>query len=443
MKTRDTINEAQDKLKSFVPVMDQLSRARNPFELRYFVIGKHDDRIQQYKQAVIEMDTKYQAVLEGFDGLARKDIERSRLLAKKNLDEFDELERGLDLAKLERDERTARLGITGAAKEVFNFIAIIEREFYDLIDLTEEELLEKETDYWKSRFEKQVAVDNLVTQGVGISAGNLSSILSMPQDMQREILTKALVKTEEVKRLVQAATHDAGLILTTSYPHVPSLSAPPVHTELKLFKDAPDGYPTDKILTMDKCEIMIATLHRPGEENLPFPQVYIPAGKNYCTHYLTCDREDMVGEMRNRLVLDALSIGADYIWFVDDDLEVPHDALQRLYAHDKDIVGGWYPKKTPVLESASLIKVGDSKGPVPLDSKGLVNIDWALTSGCTLIKTEVFKNMKYPWFYTNIKHTEDTYFTNLATENGYKVWLDADIKAVHIDRSTGKRYAIA
>ena len=62
MSTKDSISEAKKKLKSFIPVMDSLSRSRNPFELRYFVIGKHDDRVQQYKQAVIEMETKYNAV---------------------------------------------------------------------------------------------------------------------------------------------------------------------------------------------------------------------------------------------------------------------------------------------------------------------------------------------------------------------------------------------
>lgn len=450
-RAKETINEVKQKLSEFVPVMDALSRARNPFELRYFVIGKHDDRIQQYKQAVVEMDAKYKAVLEGIHSQKLREIQRERLTLKLHLapkDRLEELENdetNLEIMKLDRETHDTQIGMTGAFKEVMDFITIIENEYSDLIEKTEEELLKQEKEYWKKRFAKQVSID-LLQVGNRISEGNLSSLMMMPKEMQKEILIEAAVRKEETLMFQNNAARDAHILLSQSYPHKTTYIAPPDFIPMKLRKDAPEGYPEDRIANIDRAEFMIATLHRPGDKVWLTDRFYIPTGKNNVAHTLDCPNGDSIGEYRNCVVKSALSLGCEYLFFVDDDLVVDKGALQQLYKtmtdNNLDVVGGWYCKKTPVIESATMISIPGSASmqPVPLDATGLIEVDWSLTAGLTLIKTEVFKKIPYPWYMTIHQGTEDTYFSARCREVGIKSWLDTSVKAEHVDKSNGDAY---
>ncbi len=446
MKTKEQIDDIKQKIADFVPVMDQLSRARNPFELRYFVIGKHDDRIQQYKQAVIEMDAKYKAIREAIHGKKVRDleiekIELSMIDPTTRLEEIENEKKQLEIDKLKYEEHDSLIAVTGAVKEVLDFIHIIETEYSDLMDKTEEELLKHEVEYWKARLSKQIHID-LMSPVHAISEGNRSVLQSMPKEIQEEIYAMAMIRTEEVKQLEEKMARQTLITLSESYPRPTAFIAPPDYTTLKLRKDAPYGYPEDRIVNIDHGDIMIATLHRPDDQIWLSESFYIPSGKNYMKHWETCDNPDMVGEWRNRIVKDALSLGCEYLFFVDDDLLVENDALQRLFAHNLDIVGGWYPKKTPVIESATLISDGkQSKQGVPLDTTGLIEVDWSLSAGLTLIKTDVFKKIPYPWYLTTDRATEDTYFTQRAREAGIKSYLDTSIKAIHVDKATMTGYS--
>jgi hypothetical protein len=207
--------------------------------------------------------------------------------------------------------------------------------------------------------------------------------------------------------------------------------------------EAPRGYPANRVVNVDRAEIMIATLHRPGDNLWLSERFYIPTGKNYIKTWAECASPDMVGEWRNRLVMDALSLRCTHLLFVDDDLLVDEGALLQLYAHGLPIVGGWYPKKQPTIESASMVRLPDgSKAPVPADATGLVECDWSLTCGLTLYSMDVFRAIPYPWFLTTHRGTEDTYFTARAREHGFKSMLDTSVRAIHVDKANGRRYAL-
>ncbi len=446
-RASEQINEIKQKLADFVPIMDGLSRARNPFELRYFVIGKHDDRVQQYKQAVIEMDSKYKAVIEALHGQKLRALEREEKEAEfyrtpvNRIQEIKNERIRIEIAKLDREEHDAKIAMTGAFKEVMDFITIIENEFADLVEKTEEELLQTEVEHWKKRFAKQIAVDLLTIGKVG--EGNRSAMLMMPQQVQEEILAESMFRAEEIKRLDEKVAKATMIKLAESYPHKTTYIAPPDYVPLKLRKDAPDGYPRDRIVEIDRAEFMIATMHREGDDWWISENFIIPTGKNNIKHWITgMGGEDMVGEKRNRIVKDAISLGCEYLFFVDDDLVVPQDALQKLYALNLDIVGGWYPKKTPIPESATMISVPGSASmqPVPHNTTGVIEVDWALTGGCTLIKMDVFKRIPYPWYLTTAQGTEDTYFSARCREVGIKQYLDTSIKCGHVDKATGDEY---
>lgn len=444
-KTKEKINEVKSKLAEFKPIMDGLSRARNPFELRYFVIGKHDDRIQQYKQAVVEMDAKYRAIEESHAELQLTALKREALQLEINPDprnRFEEMANEklqIEIARTYREDHQRRLSMTGAFKEVMDFITIIENEYSDLMDMTEEELLRYEVEYWQSRLSKQIQIDLMTL--TKISPGNLSVLLSMPKDVQERILAESLLRTEEHKLFQNRVANETMVKFVDSNPKKTQFIAPPDYIPLKKRKDAPEGYPTNKIVDIDVCEIMTATLHRPGDTAWLTNEFWIPAGKNYVKHYMTCEKPDMIGECRNRIVKDALSLGCEYLFFVDDDLVVDPGALMKLYQHKKDVVGFWYPKKVPIVESATIIRDGESKMGVPVDSKGLIEIDWTLTAGGTLYNMDVFRKLPYPWFLTTEHGTEDTYFCARAREAGIKIYLDCDIKAKHVDKGTGIIYS--
>lgn len=445
-ETRKQLDEMKKKLAEFVPVMDSLSRARNPFELRYFVIGKHDDRVQQYKQAVIEMDVKYKAVQEGLHGLKLTALKREELELKiiqnpqNRQEEIFNQRKRLRLEKLDREEHDTKIAITGAFKEVMDFITIIENEYADLIDLTEEELLKTEVEHWKKRFAKQIAIDKLVINRIG--EGNLSALMSMPKELQEHILIESTTRVEEMVRFQDQTASIALKKLAESYPRKTHFIAPPDYVPLKLRKEAPDNYPSNRIVNIDRAEIMIATLHRPGDTLWLTENFYIPSGKNNVKHWVECPNGDMIGEWRNRVVKDALSLGCTHLFFVDDDLVVDPGVLMKLYERDLDVVGGWYCKKTPIIESATLVSVpnSESKQGVPINTEGIIEVDWSLTAGLTLIKMDVFKKIPYPWYNTMVQGTEDTYFCARLREVGIKSYLDTSLKADHVDKSNGDSY---
>lgn len=193
-------------------VFDTITMPRTPLEIEWFVVGRHDHPMQQYKQAVIEMESRYQAILEAEENLKRKDIHRRRILLqlKTEQDQFTIEELQLDLAKIDREERIIKIGMIGAGKELLVFDAIIKKRFPDFLCATEERLLEMEGDYWKSRFAKQIAVD-LMTFG-RIGEGNRSALMGMSEEVQKETLQLAVIKTESRRTLEEGIAQQAILV---------------------------------------------------------------------------------------------------------------------------------------------------------------------------------------------------------------------------------------
>lgn len=95
-----------------------------------------------------------------------------------------------------------------------------------------------------------------------------------------------------------------------------------------------------------------------------------------------CDRG------HNELVAHAIESGADALMFFDSDQEFPDDTIERLAAHNKDIVGCAYRRRQPPFPL-----MPDSDG----TETGLKEVDW-LPSGVMLVKTKVFKEIAFPWF---------------------------------------------
>lgn len=129
---------------------------------------------------------------------------------------------------------------------------------------------------------------------------------------------------------------------------------------------------------------------------------------------------------RNALTRKAMQANADFMLFVDSDVVFPHDALERLLAHKKAIVGATYSRKRPPylmlgeLEDDT-IKTGLSKAK-------------ALPAGFLLIDLKAMRNVPGPWWFESYepdeKHpfkSEDIGFCELVRANGIEVWCDMDL----------------
>ena len=134
-------------------------------------------------------------------------------------------------------------------------------------------------------------------------------------------------------------------------------------------------------------------------------------------------------ENRNWIAAKAVKLGCTHLFLVDDDMIYESDTVDRLLAHDKDIVGGLY--KTKYEQQEYLIEYLDEK-------KDSLFECIALGGGLLLIKTEVFKKVPQKWFgYVwndngSIKESNDWYFCKKARKQGFQVWCDPTVKAKHI-----------
>lgn len=134
----------------------------------------------------------------------------------------------------------------------------------------------------------------------------------------------------------------------------------------------------------------------------------------------------LLSNLRTLLAKTSLERGASHILFIDSDMRFPSDALKTLLLHDVDIIGANCMQRTQ--NSTTARKNGNF-----ITSKGKTGIEEVDTIGFgfTLIKTEVFKKLKAPWFATpwdGTKHVgEDIYFCTMAKEAGYKIIVDHDL----------------
>jgi hypothetical protein len=144
---------------------------------------------------------------------------------------------------------------------------------------------------------------------------------------------------------------------------------------------------------------------------------------------------------RNLIIDDALAAHATHILFIDDDMAFAPNSLEKLLAHDKDIVGGLYLSRSsphlPVIFTFSggrfvrrFLQDGES---------GLVEVD-ATGFGFMLIRTNVFADMKPPYVrhgeVTLDKRNEDLGFCKRAKGAGFKVYCDLDTPIGHMGLAT-------
>jgi len=139
-----------------------------------------------------------------------------------------------------------------------------------------------------------------------------------------------------------------------------------------------------------------------------------------------------VPETRERLVFQALQDKeCTHIFFLDDDVIPPANALTELLKHDLPIVSGIYFNS---LKSGVSAWVGDKTIALEQPTR-LVGVDKAAL-GCCLIKREVFEKLERPWFMfrieENLVESEDFYFFDRVKKAQIPLYVDMVVKCGHI-----------
>lgn len=142
-------------------------------------------------------------------------------------------------------------------------------------------------------------------------------------------------------------------------------------------------------------------------------------------------KSSLLPAQRHNLAQAALDAGSTHILWLDTDMVFPRTTLNRLYAHDKDIVGCNYSRKyPPFIHTAQGM---DNKPCITRESSTGLEPVMHVGMGVCLMKTEVFRKVPMPWFpmgwEPNMKQYfgEDIFFFNRCREAGYQPYVDHDL----------------
>lgn len=162
-------------------------------------------------------------------------------------------------------------------------------------------------------------------------------------------------------------------------------------------------------------------------------------------HFVVATEGYTTAQGRIYCVIQAQKNQSDYILYVDDDMLFDSDALDRLLAHEKEIVGvNAYSRTLPLSTTVMMM---DEKGEYKDPSK---NTEYAMRvpeelfevlavgTGVVLIKMEVFSKIDKPWFKFDMHKDgymlqgEDAWFCTEARKKGYKIYCDGSLDIFHI-----------
>jgi len=150
------------------------------------------------------------------------------------------------------------------------------------------------------------------------------------------------------------------------------------------------------------------------------------------------ERQGALGpDNRNHLAQMALDGGYTHLFLVDADMSFPGDILERLLAHNKDLIGAAYnyrafPRRTVV----KIKRDGQVYSPDRLP-ESLFSCH-AIGSGLKLVSTQALAHIPRPWFALDfdkdgmLSVSDDVWFCQQAARVGIETFCDPTIEAKHI-----------
>ena len=164
---------------------------------------------------------------------------------------------------------------------------------------------------------------------------------------------------------------------------------------------------------------------------------------------------------RNNIAQMSIDHKVDYVLMVDNDVVLPVDALVNLLENNKEVCLGFYAHRNPdnIYRGNTCIcrrydKDGNEYFNYPLESEYLAEEMRHMRDsgeykvqvhgggmGCALIKSDIFKQIRYPWYdWVNYadEHrgmlSEDLYFCEKCKMKGIPIYTDTRVGCGHIMR---------
>ena len=160
---------------------------------------------------------------------------------------------------------------------------------------------------------------------------------------------------------------------------------------------------------------------------------------------------NFIPAQRELIMRDAIDGAYDYLFFVDDDIVLPPDALERLLEIAEGdatvaVAGGLYYSR----DSARPIAVADwhsddtSSAHIPAFSSNAATTVDGVGFGCALLRVSVARGFDEPYFPAHIfieraarrvrQCDEDYRYCERVRNAGFRVVLDARVRCEHYDR---------
>jgi GT2 family glycosyltransferase len=151
-----------------------------------------------------------------------------------------------------------------------------------------------------------------------------------------------------------------------------------------------------------------------------------------------------VDAARNQLTAQALSLGYDYIFTLDDDMVPNFDLLEKLLASMEadpsiDVLSPIaYRRKPPHTPCVFKLRRWPFYDPVEDVGKGILDVD-ATTFSATLIRSSALLKVSAPWFeFKTIEGQwigEDMVLSKKLKDAGCRISCDTSLEVLHIAES--------
>ena len=162
---------------------------------------------------------------------------------------------------------------------------------------------------------------------------------------------------------------------------------------------------------------------------------------------------NFIPAQRELIMRDAIDGSYDYLFFVDDDIVLPPDALERLAQTAETepnvaVAGGLYYSRDSArpITVANWNSADTSSAHIPaFSSQSAVAVD-GVGFGCALLRVAVARTLEAPYFPAHIfieraarrvwQCDEDYRYCERVRMAGYRVMLDGRVRCEHYDRQS-------
>jgi hypothetical protein len=136
---------------------------------------------------------------------------------------------------------------------------------------------------------------------------------------------------------------------------------------------------------------------------------------------------------RSQAVVEMLAHGFEWVWFVDDDNLPYPDTLERLLAHDVDVVSPLVMSRHDMTMPSCYLDDQDTQAPLSLPAR--LHPMASVSMGGALIRRRVFEALEPPWFtfrYDGLKITGEVNICQRIREAGFRIYCDFATPMRHV-----------